>query len=443
VRVAYLIGRYPATSHAFIAREIAALRERGVDIHTFSIWATRDRDLPSLQDRQEAQRTRSLLPLNLRRTIRAHWRALSLAPGAYAKGVARAVRLGRPGMRGRSLGATWFLEAIVLWQELRRRGIRHLHVHLNGTAPSVALVLTSFANAVEGSSHRWSWSMTVHGSSEFYDVYGERLADKVQGADAVICVGDFARSQLMAHVDEQHWSKLHVVHCGIDLDAFAADHTSARSSFRLLIVARLTRAKGHAVLLESLAELGRRGVEVELTIVGDGPKRGSLEGLARELGVGSRTSFTGAVGRERMHGYYREADAFCLPSFAEGVPVVLMEAMAAELPVVATDVMGVRELVDDGVNGILVRPGRADLLADAIARLARDFDLRRRLGRAGRQTVQREFDIRTVAEQIERIFEGVLGSSDRSAPGRATPVTASRFEHSARAHTVPGGRASS
>jgi colanic acid/amylovoran biosynthesis glycosyltransferase len=428
VRVAYLTGRYPATSHTFIAREIAALRERGVDVHPFSIWPTRDEDLPSMRDRDEAQRTMSVLPLSLLRTIRAHRQALGAARGAYVRALVRAVRLGRPGVRGRALGALWFVEAIVLWHELRRRRIRHIHVHLNGTAPSVALILTTFANAADRGFERWSWSMTVHGPSEFYDVYGERLADKVQSADVVICIGDFARSQLMAQVDEEHWSKLHVVHCGIDPDAFAAQRDRVTSELRLLSLARLTQSKGHAVLLHSLRELARRGVDVHLTIVGDGPKRSGLERLARELDVASRIRFEGAVGREDVHAYYRQADAFCLPSFAEGVPVVLMEAMATELPVVATDVMGVRELVDDGVNGILVRPGRADLLADAIARLAGDVDLRRRLGAAGRQTVQRDFDVHQAAKQIHKAFDEVLGSPTPSAPARRARINATRVQ---------------
>jgi colanic acid/amylovoran biosynthesis glycosyltransferase len=404
VRVAYLTGRYPATSHTFIAREVAALRERGVDVQTFSIWASNQQALPSQEDREEAQRTRAILPLRPRPTVRAHWRALSSAPKAYAQAMAGAVRLGRPGLRGRALGGVWFVEAIVLWHELGRLGIRHVHVHLNGTAPSVALVLTGFANAVERNPQGWSWSMTVHGPTEFYDVRGERLADKVRSARVVICISDFARSQLMAHVDEAQWSKLQVIHCGVDPEAFTAERKRDTNGLELLTAARLTQAKGHVVLFHALEELGRRGVEVRLTIVGEGPKRRDLEQLARQLGVDSRIRFEGAVGRERIHHYYRRADVFCLPSFAEGVPVVLMEAMAMELPVVATDVMGVRELVNDGVNGLLVRPSRSDLMADAIDRLATDADLRRRLGGAGRETVTREFDIRRSAEQIHHAF---------------------------------------
>jgi glycosyltransferase involved in cell wall biosynthesis len=407
VRIAYLTGRYPATSHSFIAREVAALRERGVEIHTFSIWAADPRDLPSEQDRREAKRTHAILPLRLWPTARAHVHGCRAAPVAYLRTLVRALRLGRPGVRGKFLGTSWFIEAIILWDVLRRAQIHHIHVHLNGTAPSVALVLTSFGNEVDRE-EKWSWSMTVHGSAEFYDVVGERIADKVRSACLVVCVSDFTRSQLMAHVTEQHWDKLRVIRCGVDPDEFAPRRVEAVGGFALVTVARLTQGKGHGVLLHALRRLRDRGVAVRLVLVGDGPKRSELEALARKLGIESTITFVGAVGREDVHEYYRAADAFCLPSFHEGVPIVLMEAMALELPVVATDVMGIRELVESERNGLLVRPARADLLADAFERLISDPDLRRRLGAAGRETVLRTFDIRQSAAEIHAAFEDLL-----------------------------------
>jgi colanic acid/amylovoran biosynthesis glycosyltransferase len=426
VRVAYLTGRYPATSHSFIAREIAALRERGVDVHTFSIWAAEQRDLPSEQDRLEAQRTEAILPLHLRQAFRAHLRAWRAAPGAYARALARAIRLGRPGLRGRLLGAMWFVEAMVLWYALDRADLRHVHVHLNGTAPSVAMISTTFGNDAEDSADGWSWSMTVHGPSEFYDVAGERLADKVRSARLVICISDFARSQLMAHVDEQHWDKLRVIHCGVDPQEFAPAGTQTRSDFAVLTVARLTQVKGHGVLLQALRQLSDHGVATRLTMVGDGPKRHELEQLARELDVAPLVTFAGAVGREHVRRYYAEADAFCLSSFAEGVPVVLMEAMAMGLPVVAADVMGVAELVEDNASGLLVRPGRPDLLAHALERLVADPDLRRQLGTTGRATVERAFDIRRSAAEIHGAFEESLGvPSARPQASRARERTPS------------------
>jgi colanic acid/amylovoran biosynthesis glycosyltransferase len=425
MRIAYLTGRYPATSHSFIAREVAELRQRGVEIETFSIWAADPRDLPSEKDRQEAERTHAVLPLRLWPAARAHLRGWRAAPAAYVRTLARALRLGRPGIRGRFLGASWFVEAIVLWDALRRAEISHVHVHLNGTAPSVALVLTTFGNQVDGGA-RWSWSMTVHGSSEFYDVLGERIADKVRSASLVVCVSDFTRSQLMGQVTERHWDKLRVIRCGVDPDEFAPHRVDTAGDFALVTVARLTQGKGHGVLLHALRHLRDRGVAVRLALVGDGPKRGELGELARELGIESAITFVGAVGREDVHSYYRAANAFCLPSFAEGVPIVLMEAMALELPVVATDVMGIRELVESERNGLLVRPGRADILADALERLIADPDLQRRLGAAGRKTVLQTFDIRRSAAEIHAAFEELLEGPSAPPEGK----------HGARAHGV-------
>jgi glycosyltransferase involved in cell wall biosynthesis len=213
----------------------------------------------------------------------------------------------------------------------------------------------------------------------------------------------------MAQVTERHWDKLRVIRCGVDPDEFAPHRTAAAGDFAVVTVARLTQGKGHGVLLDAVRQLRDRGVAVQLALIGDGPKRSELEQLARELGIESAINFVGAVGREDVHEHYRTADAFCLPSFAEGVPIVLMEAMATELPVVASDVMGVRELVENERNGLLVRPGRSDLLADALERLSIDADWRHRLGAAGRETVQQRFDIRRSAAEIHAAFEELLG----------------------------------
>src|SRR5262249_50860686 len=160
-------------------------------------------------------------------------------------------------------------------------------------------------------------------------------------------------------VGEDQWSKLHVVHCGVNPDAYpvrSQGNDAAAGRLRLLSIGRLAQVKGHGVLLEAMATLRSRGLDVTADVVGDGPKRDDLEKLARKLGLGDAVRFTGAVGHDEIDTYYRAADAFVHPSFAEGIPVVLMEAMAHGLPVVATTVMGVGELVSHGRNGLLVRP---------------------------------------------------------------------------------------
>ena len=163
--------------------------------------------------------------------------------------------------------------------------------------------------------------------------------------------------------------------------------------------------KGQALLIEAIAELERRGVAAEAKIVGAGPEREALERKIDELGLGGRVELTGAVGQDRVRELYGWADVFCLPSFREGLPFVAIEALAMELPVVITRIMGVPELIQDGVNGLLVAPGRVDELAGALERLARDDDLRRSLGAAGREKVKRDYELSRLAGELRNAFE--------------------------------------
>ena len=176
MRIAYLIGHYPAVTHTFILREVRALRRLGVDVETFSIWRTAERDLLSDDDREEWRRTDALRPPSPGRVVRAHLRAMARGPRDYLATLRRAFALSSPGARRRALAIVWFVEAIVLWDACGRRGVRHVHAHLDGTAPMVALL------AVEFGGRGWSWSQTVHGSKEFYDVHSERLDARAASA---------------------------------------------------------------------------------------------------------------------------------------------------------------------------------------------------------------------------------------------------------------------
>jgi colanic acid/amylovoran biosynthesis glycosyltransferase len=411
MRIAYLIGRYPAISHTFILQEVRALRARGINVETFSIWRTDERQLLAPADREEAARTFSFFPLRPVTVLRAHAAAIRRSPSGYGAALRLALGLGVPGLRGRLLGLSWFVEAITFWRTMARRGVTHVHAHLNGTAPTVALVIAHFSRAV---GRPLAWSMTVHGPAEFYDVARERLPRKVREATFVVAISDFARSQLLGLVDTEHHAKIHVVHCGVDAIVFDADPAPDAQDpdrpLHVLCVSRLARVKGHAVLLGAIAQLAEQGVRVRATLVGDGATREALEGLATELGIDDQVVFTGAVGHDVIRAHYATADVFCLTSFAEGVPVALMEAMAMRIPVVASQVMGVGELVKDGKSGMLVRPARPDLVADALRRLQASTELRRRMGAAGREAVLREFDVHESARQLAQLFSAHAAS---------------------------------
>jgi glycosyltransferase involved in cell wall biosynthesis len=210
----------------------------------------------------------------------------------------------------------------------------------------------------------------------------------------------------MGLVPPEHWPKLRVVRCSVDLERFPAIDRGGRTrAVEILSVGRAVPVKGQALLVEAVADLKRRGVEARLTIVGDGPALGDLRALAAALAVADSVSFEGAVGQEQILGYYERADVFALPSFAEGIPVVLMEAMATGLPVVSTTIAGIPELVDDGASGFLVTPGRVDELAGALERvLAAGAEERAEMGRVGRERVESEFATVRVAERLLELF---------------------------------------
>ncbi|MGZ4178085.1 MAG: glycosyltransferase family 4 protein [Solirubrobacteraceae bacterium] len=423
MRIAYLIGHYPAVTHTFILREIQQMRRQGFEIETFSVWRASEQDLLTPVDRAEDARTYALLPPLPVDYLRCHLRAALRAPGVYLQTLSRALRLSAHGLRGRLLGLSWFLEAVVVQRSCEQRGIRHVHVHLDGTAPAVGLLVAYLGN---GAADRgpWSFSMTVHGSKEFFDVARQGIARKVEAARFVICISDFTRSQLMALVDDTHWPRLHVLHCGIDPEHFAPPEEGRPSDgpLRVLTVGRLDNMKGVTILVEAVGELRRRGVAVALTVVGDGPQREHLQRLAERNSVGEDITWAGPVGQDTIREHYHAADVFCLPSFAEGIPVVLMEAMSTGLPVVANRITGIPELVEDEVSGLLVRPGRTDLLVDALQRLAADADLRARMGQAGREKVRREFESGALGGELAELFAEELAPS--GAQPSATPVAA-------------------
>jgi colanic acid/amylovoran biosynthesis glycosyltransferase len=404
MRVAYLTGRYPGISHTFIMREVRALRALGLEVDTFSVWPTDRSLLLARADEEEHASTYTLLLPRMTSVIRAHLVAALTRPRRYVRTIRRAVSLRRPGLRGWGLAASWVLETMILWHQCRLRDIGHVHVHLNGTAPTVALLLAAFADDSSSGGPAWTWSMTVHGPSEFYDTLGEQLAEKVRAATFVICISDFARSQLMGLVEEPYWAKLRVVHCGVDPEVFIPVKRGNGETLQILNVGRLVSVKGHAVLIEAASLARQKGVPVHLTIVGEGPTRPELEQLIRANDLPSLVKLAGAMGQDEILELYRSSDVFCMSSFAEGVPVVLMEAMAQEIPVVAPAIMGIPELVDDDVSGLLIRPARPDQIADSLARLAGSRELRVTLGRRGREKVIAEFAIGQCARELYDVF---------------------------------------
>lgn len=397
LRIAYLTGEYPRATDTFIQREVAALRARGLMVETCSIRRTGAEHHTGPEQRAEAAGTFHVLETarSPRHLIAAHlaaWRR----PGAWLRALLLAWRTSPGGIKATLYQFIYLAEAAVLAQHLRAKGLTHLHNHIAKSSCTVAMLMSEMSGI--------PYSFTLHGPDIFYEPYRWRLDEKIARARFVACISHFARSQAMAFSDPRHWHKLHIVHCGVDPARYAPPATPAPA--HLLFVGRLAAVKGVPMLFDALRDLSPKHPALHLTLVGDGPERAMLERRAGEMGLASRITFAGYKSQAEVADLLRTATALVLPSFAEGVPVVLMEAMAARVPVVTTRIAGVPELVEDGVSGLLVPPGDAHALQVAIGRLLYDRHLCRDMGEAGRLRVEAEFASDHEAAWLAALFSG-------------------------------------
>jgi glycosyltransferase involved in cell wall biosynthesis len=299
----------------------------------------------------------------------------------------------------RSLVYHWIYlgEACVVARWLRDAGIGHVHAHFGTNSAEVAMLAALLAPA--------SYSFTVHGPDEFDRPAAIGLAEKIRRAAFVVGISAFTRSQLYRWVERVHWDRIHVVHCGLDRAFHDGSAPPAAHSARLVCVGRLGEQKGHLLLLAAMRRAFDRGAVFDLVLAGDGELRGAIEERIRALDLAAYVRITGWIGSAEVRAEIEAARALVLPSFAEGLPVVLMEAMSLRRPVVTTFVAGIPELVRDGETGWLIPAGDADALADAlVACLAADDHTLARMGDAGRERVLARHDVDVEAGKLARLF---------------------------------------
>ena len=416
VRVAYLLSRYPAISHTFFLHEVLGLRARGMDIETASINPP-DRSLAALPpaERAEAAATYYVQGAGKLASVLTLLGTALRHPVVLGRGLATVLRVPRLTLVRRLFWLLYLAEALLVGRWMHRRGLRHLHVHFGGAVASVGM-LTAAAWGLP-------YSLTIHGPEELLNVDAYHLREKVHAAQFVFCISDFCRSQLCLLVPPAEWPKLEVVRLGVDpvLLTPSSRTTPAGEEDRVLelvCTGRLVAAKGHTILLEAVRLLRDRGVPLKVTLVGGGEQAQALEDFVAQHGLEDRVTFAGALSHAATLTLLRRADLFALASFAEGIPVALMEAMALGLPCVSTTVAGIPELIRSGVDGLLVPPANVAALADALEALAMDARLRRTLGAAARQRVIARYNLPLNQELLAQAFAArMLPKQDEGAKG--------------------------
>lgn len=396
IRTAYIVSHYPAPSHTFIRREIEALRRRGIHIIPISIRPG------ILKDGESA------LTLLGRSKVRLLAVALRVALGAP-------MRTGRTwfaAQRHRSLGIRgwiWaqfhFVEALVLTSLLQETGAERVHSHFANSGATVAMLAAQHL--------RLPWSLTLHGISETDPPAGALLAHKIEQAEFVSCASWFMKAQGMRVVATEHWYKFHVIRCGVELNRIKQFKAFPKKSrLRFVTVGRIAAEKGYSGLLEAFERLIAAKVDAELVIVGDGPLGEALQRQVSQSACSELISLRGALPEHDTLAEIAKADIFVLPSLMEGLPVVLMEAMALEKPVIAAHVAGIPELVRNFETGLLFRPSDWNGLYQCMFSLATDHELRRKLASASRDTIKQDYEIDFAIDPLVHL----LGSVESRTP---------------------------
>lgn len=390
MKIAYFINQYPKVSHTFIRREILALEQLGFEVQRFALrgWSE---TTPDPVDRQELAKTRFILRQGILGLVIPSVRVAVTSPLKMLRTLRLAVRLSQRSDRRILRRLACLTEACRLVTWLRQSSAERLHAHFGTNSAEVGMYTRSLGGP--------PFSFTVHGPEEFESLTG--LAEKVGEAAFVAAISSYCRSQLYLRCKAAEWPKIKVVRCGIE-ESF--HHTQERAEFlsaTLVCVGRLCEAKGQLLLVEAAARLRLKGAKVNLVLAGDGPLRGEIEAAIHRHGLEGAVRITGWISSDRVREEILGARALVLPSFAEGLPVVIMEAMALRRPVLSTFVAGIPELVRAGETGWLFPAGSLDELVSAMEDcLTRPVEEIRRMGNAGYARVIERHSIQTEAAKL-------------------------------------------
>jgi glycosyltransferase involved in cell wall biosynthesis len=398
--IAYLTSQYARAGDTFIRAEVAELRKLGFNVHTFSIRApVGGESIANDEIRRERENTEDLLSAGFLRLFSATLSLVSFRPVRFARALRLALSISTGGLRGYVWSLAYLIEASLLARRLEAKGVSHLHNHLGRNSAAVAM----FASVLTGI----PYSLTIHGPTEFEMAQSLALDEKMARANFTIGISSFGRSQLMRFSRASDWPRIHVVHCGLSDEFKQATPAPVPDVLRFVCVARFVEQKAHALLIEAVARLVEEGRDVHLDLIGDGPLRASIETTIVQHDLRDRVHLLGWQDSTAVRRAIESSRALVLPSFAEGLPVSIMEAMALARPVIGTYVGAIPELVENKTHGWLVPAGAIDELTEALRQaLDTPVEILTCMGRAGRERVLQRHDAGREAQKLASLIMG-------------------------------------
>lgn len=396
LRIAYFINQYPKVSHSFIRREILALERQGFAVQRIALrgW---DAEVVDDEDLRERKQTRYVLQSGIMGLLFPSMRMLVTRPFCFFQALKLALKMGVRADRPWPFHLIYLAEACSIVPWLEEFGARHVHAHFGTNSAEVVML----ARALGGP----SYSFTVHGPEEFDKPEFLNIGEKVKHAAFVVAISSYGRSQLYRWVGYADWPKVKVVHCGLEQAFHRVPVTSLPMAPRVVCVGRLCEQKGQLLLVDAVSHLVRKGVNIELVLAGDGEMRAEIESLIQQHNLQSRVRITGWISSEQVKEEILAARGLVLPSFAEGLPVVIMEAMALRRPVLTTYVAGIPELVRPDEGGWLFPAGDVEALAAVLEEfLATPLSVLGRMGESAHVRVLQRHSVDIEAEKLAQLF---------------------------------------
>jgi colanic acid/amylovoran biosynthesis glycosyltransferase len=401
--IAYLVNQYPKVSHSFVRREVAAVESCGLKVARFSIRSC-ESELVDGADKLEQELTKVILGTGIQGLVSSLLRVAITRPVRFLEALRLTFQVGWHSDRGMILHLAYLAEACVVLNWFSEQEIAHVHAHFGTNSTTVAMLCRVLGGP--------TYSFTVHGPEEFDKATLLALEEKIKRSTFVAAVSSFGKSQIFRWCDRSFWSKIHVIHCGVDAAFLVHPHVPIPAAPRLVCIGRLSEQKGHLLLLEAAHLLAVEGLDFKLVFVGDGPLRSDIEKQIAEYGLQKHIEITGWASGDEVREQLLASRAMVLPSFAEGLPVVIMEALALYRPVISTYVAGIPELVEPGVCGWLVPPGSAKILAIAMrAALEAPLEKLEEMGKAGAQRVAQQHNIDLEAKKLVALFQQAIQQS--------------------------------